>query len=111
MTPIHIDLRDLTQAHVDEAMPHLGACHYASPCIIGTLIPKDRRAELDAFTMKDGSTGSPGISLLIERGVIVLPVEQYHQAETLQDEFDIADQDPARFLKLAAKWVEAEPCS
>ena len=43
MTKIKLDLRDLTPAHLEEAKPHMGKCRYHSPCIIGSLIPPDKR--------------------------------------------------------------------
>jgi hypothetical protein len=81
---IKIDLKDLTQAHFDAALPHLGACRYASPCIIGTLIPEDQRADLD----KKGEHGNPTVRELIREGLLELPDGQFNVAVRLQSAFD-----------------------
>ena len=95
--PIHIDLRDLTQAHVDEAMPHMGERRYRAPCIIGVLVPKRRRAALD-------STGLV-VSGLIAEGRVELPPRQMFAAIDLQRAFDNAQRN--LFLELVKPWVEA----
>lgn len=43
---IQIYTARLTQAHLDEAFPHMGACRYTSPCIIGTLMTPEERTKV-----------------------------------------------------------------
>lgn len=77
---IKIDLCDLTEAHLEEALPHMGACKYASPCIIGTLMPKNKAASLD----RDNTN----IAALIAEGRVEMPEGQANLATRLQKAFD-----------------------
>lgn len=89
---IKINLLDLTEAHLKEALPHLGACHYASPCIIGTLIPVEHRERLD----NHGEFGSPMINQLVKEGVVEFADErQARIAANMQTRFD----NPGDFSK------------
>lgn len=93
MIAIKLDLRDLTQAHIDEAMPKIGSCTYQAPCIIGTLIPPEQRAEADeASDNWDGHIGSDSVANLISRHILHFPTKQQEElAKELQKPFDLAD--------------------
>jgi hypothetical protein len=96
---IKIDLNNLTQAHVDEAMPNMGECTYASPCIIGTLIPKGMRENLDRAYI-----GQPNVSQLVDMGLIQFPnEEQAKDAREIQEAFDEQNED--LFRELIAKYL------
>jgi len=83
--PIKIDLRDLTDAHVAQALPHLGKCSYSAPCIIGTLLTQDARERFDKSSIIGLSSAVGG---LIEDGLLTLPDEQRVLATALQRAFD-----------------------
>ena len=90
-TPILIDLRKLTQAHFDEAAPHAGACLYSAPCIIGTLLTPEQRAQLDAYVSpgSEGGASSGAIDLLVTEGLIQFPDPlQQRAAFEMQSRFD-----------------------
>ncbi len=80
MTPaIPLDLRDLDDAKVAEAMPHIGECKYAAPCIIGTLIPVKDRRRLEGKAVRG----------LAESEAISFPsADQVALAQRLQGAFD-----------------------
>ena len=78
---IKIDLCDLTEAHLEEALPHMGACSYASPCIIGTLMPKRKRKGFDC-------SGGISIEALLDEEQVSLPKGQAKLAIRLQSAFD-----------------------
>ena len=101
-TPITIDLRtDLTDEVVAAALPHIGACLYSAPCIIGAMIPEDMRASLD-----HPSDGNTAITCHTARGrVRFLSGQQTRKAKRLQQAFD-CDGDE-EFLRVLAK-VRAE---
>lgn len=105
MDAIHIDLRNLTQAHVDEVLPYMGECSYASPCIIGTLVPKEHREYLDKCRE---ASGSPELTVLVNSGKVTVQDGQLGEATHLQDTFD-GSADPAEFLLEVQKWIDAEP--
>lgn len=97
---IRIDLRDLTEAHLAECLPHIGQCRYSEPCIIGTLIPADERARLDP------EDGSDGIEELVRRGVIEIPNSQLEDAAFMQARFDGGDLDDV--VRAARRWIARE---
>ena len=109
MTPIQIDLRNLTQAHVDAAMPHMGACSYTSPCIIGTLMTEEQRSEVEKFSDKEWNQSGSVDNLVCYDLLQFASVEQHYAAQSLQDAFDRGQRD--HFLRLAKPWLEAMPCS
>jgi hypothetical protein len=85
--PIEIDLDDLTPAKVRRALKNVGDARYAAPCIIGTLIPAQRRRALDR--LDDYRIGS-----LVRRGVVKFAKPgQARTAATLQDRFDSGEPD------------------
>lgn len=79
-TPIQLDLRDLTDAMIAEALPHSGACSYQAPCIIGTLMTLADRTRFD--------DGSPTIEHLLETDRVEMPANQHELAVNLQNAFD-----------------------
>lgn len=91
--PIALDLRKLTQAHIDEAMPNMEGCTYQGPCIIGTLIPKEKRAAVDeSAEWWDGHIGSDNVDILVTRRVLAFPDnQQVTLASDLQAAFDVGD--------------------
>ena len=93
--PIPLDLRDLDDAKVAEAMPHMGECKYAAPCIIGTLIPVEMRAGLDGYD-------PPNIATLIQKGRFDFPDDaQRKLAFNLQAAFD--SEIPSQFNTILAQ--------
>lgn len=101
---INLDLRNLTQAHIDEALPHIGGCRYNDPCIIGTLIPVDQRKAFDTY----GPEGPSSVENLIDVGQFRFPEgEQEWAASEIQEAFDGAERE--WFLELVQPWLEAEP--
>ena len=116
MNPIKIDLRDLTDAHVEQALNRRGQCLYTAPCIIGTLIPEDQRERLDNFdlSLERVPHMQPKIEELVAAGHIVMPEGQTELATKLQTAFDetgeydfiddeFADDGPADFLDTLAE--------
>lgn len=97
MTKAKINLNDLTQAHLDEAMAQLGMNTYRAPCIIGTLIPKDVREDV-TFPQHTGINGDH-IKEFVE-----FPPEQLDDLTELQDRFDNGDWDGV--LAVASKYME-----
>lgn len=103
MNPIQIDLRNLTQNHLDACLPHLGACSYAAPCIIGTLIPEDQREHMDLA--RDPKAGAfLTIDELVKQGLIQFPdAIQERAARRLQEAFDESNAD--ELLSLASYYI------
>lgn len=98
---IQIDLRQLTQEHLNQCEPHAGRCHYAAPCIIGTLVPEDQRANLDE------PTGFASIDSLVDDSYLTIPEDQIDAAIELQAAFDLGDWDQVR--ELARPWIATAP--
>ena len=94
---IGIDLNNLTQAHLDEAKPHMGKCRYSSPCIIGALLTPSHRDYLDS----DGDDQSVGV--LQYKGFVRVPDDQLLDAIHLQTAFD--DRDWSKVEEIAHKYV------
>ncbi len=84
---ITINLDDLTQAHIDEAAPHIGKCTYSAPCIIGALMtPKEREA---ADKPRVGCRASPMINSLVDdHRVRLADPDQLQELSDLQYAFD-----------------------
>jgi hypothetical protein len=87
----------------------LGQCSYASPCIIGTLIPEHRRDEFDNFNDElrtpDGymMDSQPIISELVAQDLVAFADQtQVVLATTLQAAFD----NPERGAKSFAAALE-----
>lgn len=103
--PIHLDLRDLTDAHLAEALPHIAACRYSAPCIIGSLLTPEQRTLLDNVTPHN----IDNVDSLVAKGFITFPEGQLELATSLQDFFD-TDVDPedfvAKFHRTVAKAKE-----
>lgn len=86
---IKLDLRNLTQAHIEEARPNEGRCSYSSPCIIGALMTPEERASLATsdFDLED-------ITHLVANGIMTFTTpEQAEQARTIQFAFDCLSRD------------------
>jgi hypothetical protein len=102
MTLIEIDLRDLTARRLRTALENMGSpCEYASPCIIGTLIPRRQRRVLDNGLDVDDTE----IGTLIEQGYINIPEEQIQAAKAIQWAFDRGEKEKVR--ELAKPWIAA----
>lgn len=83
---IKIDLNDLTQAHWDACIAKIGdQCRYAAPCIIGTLIPEDRREDLDDGELTQGNSS---IGVLISEQLVSISDGQDYDARHMQTAFD-----------------------
>lgn len=84
--PIHIDLNQLTQAHVDEAMDaRYGTCCYEGPCIIGTLVPEHLRSGLDQANTESDTE----IATLVKDGFVKFATPaQAKLAQRLQGAYD-----------------------
>lgn len=90
---IHIDLNNLTQAHIDEAAPNIRECTYSSPCIIGALMAPEERTSADKSVTGD-EVGSAHIGGLVRAGRVVLAdPEQLRELEQLQTAFDHGNVD------------------
>ena len=95
MTTLHLDLHNLRPT---EASSHV-FCRYASPCIIGTMVPEDIRDGLD-------NHDDPGIVSLIYKGLIEFPTkEQEVDAGKLQRLFDCRLTTDPEYLALIEKYV------
>lgn len=115
MPPLaEIDLRrDLPKVReqLDDILPNMGKCRYASPCVIGLMLPEDVRVALDASADREGS---PVISTLVDRGLVSMPEGQEIDATDLQSEFDCGDDEYcrkrflAKLAELEAKYLPAE---
>ncbi len=99
-TPIHIDLRNLTEDHLYEAYKWLGECRYDAPCIIGTLMTETERTLLSE---KLATAIADEIGPVIKGGLVTIPPEQFEDAERLQDYFDSFDWDGV--LSIARKYI------
>lgn len=98
--PVKLDLRNLTQAHIDEALPKIGQCKYAAPCIIGTLMPEDVRERFDNTDengLMAGLVGASGYQLdqnpvigeLVSQDLVEFPDDRQRDlASELQMAFD-----------------------
>jgi hypothetical protein len=93
---IKIDLRDLTQAHLDECAPALGTCSNAAPCIIGTLMTRDER-NYRLFA---------SVVSLKKEGVLEIPDDQYVDAIAMQAAFDQSRWDD--LVAIADKYIKKE---
>lgn len=105
---IEIDLRKLTEVNLAEAMAHCDgrSCAYSSPCIIGTLIPEDRRREIDAIRHDKNRASSPpeAVGFLSKQGVFSIPEDQVDDAREIQELFDCGDWDGVEGI--ARFWME-----
>lgn len=60
-------------------------CDYTAPCVVGAMVPKNRRQTLEY------ATGDTSIDRLIDKGVVAVPVGQRRDFKRLQKAFDGAD--------------------
>lgn len=68
-----------------------GSCDYTAPCVVGAMIPPDKRAGIQDLRLSpDGNTA---IGFLIGKKVIVVPEGQRRDFTRLQKAFDEADTD------------------
>ena len=101
--PIMLDLRNLTDEKVAEAMPHLGECFYSSPCIIGTLLSPEDRVRFDNCNgeLGDGMEDQPMIGKLMKMGFVKFPDgRQALLARNLQASFDRKKSSPQAFMNV-----------
>ena len=77
---IQLNLDNLTQEMVDEALPNVGECSYSSPCLIGAMMtPQQRR-----YISKDSDYAAVGMCHEIQ-----FPnKDQASKAERIQVSFD-----------------------
>src|SRR3546814_13845040 len=59
---IAINLDDLTQAHIDQAAPHIRQCTYSSPCIIGAMMTPEQREVADQHRSEERRVGQECVS-------------------------------------------------
>src|SRR3546814_10174470 len=86
---IAINLDDLTQAHIDQAAPHIRQCTYSSPCIIGALMTPEQREVADKHIGLDASGTSTEISTLVNEGhVVLVDPDQLTEVQEIQSAFD-----------------------
>lgn len=80
---IQLDLKNLTQEMVNEALPHMGTPRYDAPCLIGAMMaPGDR----------DLVSNLNNIGVLVAHGVVQFPdAEQVVIAQALQEAFDASN--------------------
>lgn len=90
--PIKIDLRDLTPTHLEQCLPHIAACNYQAPCVIGTLLTPEQRLTMD----KADPIQSDNVANLVAKGFMEFPEGQLELATSLQDFFD-TDVEPEDF--------------
>ena len=95
--PIHIDLRNLTREKLAECKPHLGKWRYSAPCVLGTLMPEDKRGRLDREPVT-------AIVVLLGVGTVTMPEDQLDDACDLQCAFDLRDWHAVE--RIAAKWMD-----
>jgi len=104
--PIRLDLtKDLTIERIKEALPHLKgkSCKYTAPCIIGTMLPEELRAQIDDGEVDEENTG-PHVKRLAELGVLEFATyTQLDDAQALQLAFD--DGACGKFLDVAERYV------
>lgn len=99
-----INLDQLTQAHVDEAMVNFGVgCNYAAPCIIGTLVHPDKREIFDNIcNHPDDETISiddSTVDTLSMHGLFEFPnIDQQREAGEMQCAFDSGNVVQLRIL-------------
>lgn len=77
----NLDLRNLTEDIIAEAMPHLGVYMYTAPCIIGAMVPAECRDEMIGLARWEPE----------EWTTVRFPEEQRELAGRLQLAFDIAN--------------------
>lgn len=87
---IHVDLRDLTERDLETALATCGEkrCYYATPCIIGTLVPPDKRWLLD-----EADVDETDVLTLYEKELLILPHKQLADAKAMQEAYDTGDKD------------------
>lgn len=107
--PVKIDLRDLTAADLDRCRG-VRPGYYASPCIIGVMIPDDAtRCALDAADVDETDVRS-----LYDAGLLELPYEQLADAIAMQKAFDGdlgkgIPQDFVEVERIASKYLPQVP--
>jgi len=85
-----IDLNNLTQAHVDEAAPHIGKCTYSAPCIIGALMTPEEREAADE-PLRGGHDPSAIRMLVADCRVRLADPDQLQKLSDLQYAFDTSN--------------------
>jgi hypothetical protein len=81
---IKLDLNNLTDEMVNEALPHRGNCLYSDPCIIGAMMTPEQRKQID-----DDHVGGGNIANVCANGLVEFPNEhQLGLAVELQRAFD-----------------------
>lgn len=94
MNPVHIDLVNLDDAKLAEAMPHMSQCKYSAPCIIGTLFTPDQRHHFDILNVNTGEldeVDTANLGSLLNKGYVTMPADQVTYAKDLQRAFDGED--------------------
>lgn len=100
---VAIDLRELTDRRLRTALETMGkACLYTAPCIIGTLIERGDRKQLDHADVDETS-----VAELVKAGLLVVPDDQFDAACALQAAYD--NRDKAALRELAKPWIAAPP--
>ena len=102
MKTVAIDLRELTARRLRTALKTPGdkQCFYSTPCIIGTLIERGNRDDLD-YAEIDETT----VEKLVAAGYLSIPDNQLEAACALQNAYDTGNKDLLR--ELAKPWIAA----
>jgi hypothetical protein len=105
---IEINLNDLTPARLEECKPFMGKRDYGSPCIIGSLMTPNERAELVHWLeLKERNTGrylhEDYAKALIMAGTLIVPSGQQEDVQNLQEYFDNKDWESV--LEIASKYM------
>ena len=97
---VYIDLRDLTERDLETALATCGdkMCYYATPCIIGTLIPPENRQMLD-----EADVDETDVRTLFAKELIDMPPAQLPDAKALQEAYDTGDKET--LAALARKYI------
>src|SRR3546814_11523464 len=86
---IAINLDDLTQAHIDQAAPHIRQCTSSSPRIIGALLTPEQREVADKHIGLDASGTSTAASTLAnEDHVVLVDPDQLPAVQEIHPAFD-----------------------
>lgn len=109
--PIALDLtRDLPamraafDAREVQIFQDTNECQYRGPCIIGTVMPVERRGEFDRATIIDPAIMDVDVWSLLEAGWFTAPESQWRDIQSLQHAHDQADE--AKLGRLLTEYEE-----
>jgi len=92
MRKIKLDLTQLTQAHIDRAMPHREQCAYSAPCLIGTLMTEQDLAWLKKQEIEEVWADQCSVDVLTLHQIIEFAEPgQESLAQSIQNAFDLGE--------------------